>query len=148
MPATRSKTLWSFAIALAVLALWIASLFVTLSVAPAEDWAVGVGYGSLWLEHPVLGDNSAGTWLVRTDSCTITVWPGWDFGTDFNDWYFPLWPFVTFAAWRAVRSVRQGGDTSRCAACGYSREGLDKASVCPECGVRPALGIEKEDRVV
>lgn len=58
-----------------------------------------------------------------------------------DDWHgtLPLWMFfmlfagVSVFAWRSWRRARRRNETN-CFECGYSRSGLPKGGICPECG--------------
>ncbi|MCA9277496.1 MAG: hypothetical protein H6815_01760 [Phycisphaeraceae bacterium] len=86
-----------------------------------------------YLHHRV---HVAGAWHLNNDKEGVPnvlpfmpVVPGFIINTLF---YATIWLGITLGigAWRSRRRIRQ----NRCARCGYSREGLESASACPECG--------------
>lgn len=65
----------------------------------------------------------------------LPLWPGFLLNTFF-------YALLLFGAWRLPGMLRRAvrRRRGRCAGCGYSRDGLDAGTACPECGAGVAIG--------
>jgi len=82
---------------IAVLA-WILSSVFNVGVVPVDGWAVGLGGGSVWIEHPTPGDDSAWRWHGRVEPGPPALWFDHERGGGWEDWSAPLWPVVLVVA--------------------------------------------------
>lgn len=92
-----------------VLVAWLASCALVAGIVPVRGWALGVGGGSVWIEHPVAGDDSAWQVFLRGEISYPRLWVAHEKAANWENWSMPLWPIglvLIFIAGKAPRPVR------------------------------------------
>ncbi len=87
-------------------------------------------------------------WEICRRTTPFRWWYRWESprGTIFRD--IPIWPvamsslIAAIAAWRLEVLAHKRSSTT-CSKCSYSRTGLPRATVCPECGAAAPTGVAR-----
>jgi hypothetical protein len=131
------------ALALLLMTIWIGSAFVDVAWLKPPT-VVSIQFGRLSVAWPD-GPNRVvslmpPTWTFRWQaSPQLRMWffvssrSGFRF-VNVPLWVFALAPAAVFALTWRLDVVAGRGPITRCAGCGYSREGLARGAACPECG--------------
>lgn len=120
---------------------WMACCAFVAGITPARGWAIGVGGGSIWIEHPIAGDDSAGQVFSRPESSPPRWWFTHEKATDWENWSAPLWPVVAVLLLAAHKARHVELGVPKCGRCGYDQTGLLKEVVCPDAGIAAVAGV-------
>jgi hypothetical protein len=127
-------------------ALWLGSMWWGVGWL-GRGWGIGLYGGGLGVSiyHAQIPDNACGFHATRLWAAPVWCWWQWDGQSSLRQAYvLPLWLPLSAALVFTIISMRLDSRwrrrilAGRCPSCNYDRIGLQKSSVCPECGEGPA----------
>jgi len=89
--------------------LWAASFVGVGVVILTDEWPIGIGHGSAFVEHNTVGDNTAPYIGYRFELERPQWWVRHESGKGWETWSVPMWPLaaVGIVTWLALKLVQQ-----------------------------------------